>query len=1101
MRLRLLRARLPLLRQRRWASAAPESWGPWRRHKDSETGDYYYHNTVGGYVTWEEPDDIRLAREVDGLDGEEEPEAAAAAPAPEPESERESEPGPPDENGDSHRRLASPNRAVLNRLFRRQTMHAETSLIRQLHGATKERASNALLHRLKVSAVAHELERLRHDRAQLPIAAHKEEILRAVRTSPVVILQGETGCGKTTQVPQFLLDEMTAESRGGDAAIVCTQPRRVSAVSVAARVAEERGEQVGDTIGHAVRGSNSRSAGTRVLFCTTGVLLRTLASNPELPGVSHIIVDEVHERGMLTDFLLILLRGMVESASGGDTDFFGSEVPLPEGWHRATDPDGGSPYYYHEEHGTQWQRPTDSSRRRQTPKIIVMSATLDTGLLARYFGGAPVIAVPGRLYPVQPYHLEEIVRMIGYTLPLGSGNGWSPAQLEPGTMPAVEQTCAEIPVDEIDYPLVGMVVEHIHLNEPPGAVLVFLTGAAEIQRVADMLHVNENCNRTCVILQLHGSMTPEQQCRVFRPPPPGRRKIVLATNVAETSITVSDVVYVVDTGKLKERRWSPGNSLASLKEVQISMSNARQRAGRAGRVQSGKVYRLWPTRAGLAEYQTPEMVRSPLEDIVLQSTMLGVDRPVDFLQRAVQPPEAEGVGSAITSLQRLGAVLRSPDSSCVMTPLGFHLATLPCDARLAKMLLFACVFGLEEPMLTIAATTGARPIFATRHNSEVHKMAFGDERSDQLAVARAFRLWREKAGRPDEDEWVTKHGVTIRALNEVSSIRRQLSGQLRGVGWLTHRPGASGRDFGREGQEWHESELEVLRGIIAAGFYPNLARGERAQWRRRVYERVTVDSWDEVKMHPSSVNSNIVGVPSDHTALFVYAEKMETTQVWLRDSTLVSPAALLLFGPPELPPPAEVEEKGYVDLGQYRFEVDNYPLLYRLKGELEQVLLVRCMRPAAVPSAFEVDVLTEVREYLQETDHAKLLPPEPIPAAVSVGENWVLPPWLRQTPEVTPGTYQITHAGTRVTSHREGDSAVVGELPADRTVRVVEVGDKEDDGDDWLIRGRIADPPGWISIAANDFRWAVKVEGGADGQDPGPNGREPGPNGEGGSDG
>eukprot|EP00756_Hemistasia_phaeocysticola_P048148 Hpha_TRINITY_DN22588_c0_g1::TRINITY_DN22588_c0_g1_i1::g.185180::m.185180/K14442/DHX36, RHAU; ATP-dependent RNA helicase DHX36 len=1062
---------------------AAQFHGDWRRHKDPESDLYYYHNVRSEYTTWDEPDEWRVAKQVDNLldteeeGGEDEDEKVGRVMEEEKkpveegvEKGGEEEEEEPDAGLLVPRRIASPNRSLLNHLYRKNTRHDE-NLVKVLKGEKLREVNESLQRSLRRQNTAADMSGMRATREQLPMFKHRQQIVDAIRESPVVVLQGETGCGKTTQLPQYVLDELINEGRGGEASIICTQPRRVSAVSVATRVAEERGETPGDTVGYAIRGASRKSDRTRLMYCTTGVLLRILASSlnsPDLQDITHIVVDEVHERGILTDFLLILLRGLVEKS-------LAKEGMLPKGWHEATDHRSGSPYYYHDDGKVQWRRPPAAAERR-IPKIILMSATLDTGLLSNYFFGAPIIPVPGRLYPVEAFHLEEIVGRTGYDLPYGnSGRGWGMDHLAEGTPPHVARVCTEVAWDEIDYPLLGHVIEYIHTTQPPGAILVFLTGVAEIQRLVDQLYANERC-RNCHVLQLHGSLTPQNQYAVFRPAQGGRRKIVVATNVAETSITVPDVVYVVDTGRVKERRWSPNDSLASLKEVPISMANARQRQGRAGRVRQGQVYRLWPTRAGLAEYQTPEMMRSPLEDLVLQSSLLGVESPADFLRQAVQPPGEEGINAATANLETLGAVLSSPDSSIAMTPLGFHLATLPVDPRLGKMMLFACAFGVEAPMLTIAAATGSRPLFTTRAPQDVRER-FGVERSDQLATARAYRLYLERISNPDLEQWMEQHGIAERAMNELGSVRNHLEKQLQKVGWLRHKPGENVRGFHAiDGAEWHETDLEILRGIIAAGFFPNLARGERAQWKRKAYERVTVGAWEEVKMHPSSVNAKVAGVPTDHKALFVYAEKLDTSQVFLKDSTMVSPAALLLFGPPTLPSVEEYERDGFVRVTKdFKFEVDDYPRLKRLKDELDRVLLVRCMNPSAKPSAFEIKALGEVREFLQlDVDNARLLPPDPIPAAVGIADNWTLPPWLRHEAADKEGEYVVIHdsVGVYSTVSRE-DSAPTCNLPKDNVVTI-----REFQKHDSVLRGRISEPPGWISVYDEEdgHRWAKRRE-------------------------
>eukprot|EP01065_Artemidia_motanka_P026905 TRINITY_DN32142_c0_g1_i1.p1 TRINITY_DN32142_c0_g1~~TRINITY_DN32142_c0_g1_i1.p1 ORF type:complete len:829 (+),score=206.63 TRINITY_DN32142_c0_g1_i1:87-2573(+) len=796
-------------------------------------------------------------------------------------------------------KLASPNRTLLTRLAGLRHAGRGGGLLHPVPRPDRREAQEWLQQQHDWCGVAPETAALRQARAELPISAYRKQILDALDSSPVLVLQGETGCGKTTQVPQFILDEMIRQGKAADANIICTQPRRLSAVGVARRVSDERGEEsVGGTIGYAVRGEIWRSEHTRMLFCTTGVLLRHVASTPDLRGISHVIVDEVHERGMLTDFLLILLRELARRAEAG----------------------------------------------ADAPKIVLMSATLDAERFANYFGGCPVLTVPGRVHPVRELYLEDIVEKTGYQ---GSedrrGQAWEAADLSPNIPSEVLDACTRIGMHEIDYDLIEETILYLHETEGPGAFLVFLTGHSEIENMLSRLQESKDFSDFHLVA-LHGQQSPEQQCKVFEPPPAGMRKVVVATNVAETSITVNDVVAVVDCGKVKERRWSARNSLATLREVRISEANALQRQGRAGRVRPGVVVKLWGSAHKLQRHQEPEMLRSPLEDLVLQSCLLGVERPIDFLQEAMQPPPDSATRQALQSLEILGALIRSPDGSVVLTPLGAQLATIPVDPRLGKMLLLSCFLGIPETMLTVAARMGSRPAFYVPRNrqrevSYIHKMRFGDDRSDQLAVARAFRMWAEVVGTSEEKPFLEKHCVAPSAMRELFMLRRQLADHLVSAGWLPEDHCGS--------YDLADDEKELARGIIAAGLWPNVARGQRAYSTRKMYERITVgDDQEEVWMHPASVNANVAGTACEE-CVYVYSEKVETSRVFLRESTRVSATALLLFGPQELPAVSAVAEHGFVTLARQRIVISDYKSLHGLKEKLDTALMVRCMRPSA----------------------------------------------------------------------------------------------------------------------------------------------------------
>eukprot|EP00756_Hemistasia_phaeocysticola_P005500 Hpha_TRINITY_DN13357_c0_g2::TRINITY_DN13357_c0_g2_i1::g.95316::m.95316/K14442/DHX36, RHAU; ATP-dependent RNA helicase DHX36 len=829
-------------------------------------------------------------------------------------------------------RLASPNKSLLTRLTGLHGAHGRHGgLLVPTPQKDFQYSQKWMVEQLDWARHATEMRPIQQQRRELPISRYRAKILAALDESPVVVLQGDTGCGKTTQVPQFILENMIAQGDGPGANIICIQPRRVSAVSVARRVADEFGEEhLGDSIGYAVRGDIMRGQYTRMLFCTTGVLLRQITSDPDLRNVSHVIVDEVHERGMLTDFLLILLKQML---------------------HRA------------KESGN------------KVPKVVLMSATMDADRFSRYFGNCPILSVPGRMHPVESVHLEEVVSRTQYKPAMSPSYGWMDSDLSPDVSAAVRGVCNRIPTNVIDFTLVADSIIHIHRTQPHGGVLVFLPGKADLENLESRL-AKSDCSEELHVLTLHGQQTPEQQCQVFKPPPGGKRKVVVATNVAETSITIDDIVYVVDSGRVKERRWNASNSLATLQDTRISEANALQRQGRAGRTSPGVCYKLWPSRVTLERHQTPEMVRSPLAELVLQSCLLGVQHPVEFLEEAMQPPPHRAIEEAITTLVSIGAVIQSPDGSICLLPLGFQLATLPIDPRLGKMLLLSCCLGVQSTVLTVAARMGARPPFYVprdrqREASMIHKMSFGSSKSDQLAVVQAYREWVNVSGSKQEEKaFLEKFCVAPLAMKEIAALRRQLSHHLTHAGWIEDDP----LSFFDDVVELDKSKVEVVRGVIAAGLWPNVARGRKVVSSWKVYERVCVGAMqEEVWMHPSSVNANNNGVDVQDN-VYVFSEKVQSSRIFLRDTTQVSALSLLLFGPRSLPHPSDIKERGFVDLAKQRIAVADYGDIHEVKEDLETALLLRCMQPSR-PSAAADQTWHRVKNMLEDPRaYAALLP-------------------------------------------------------------------------------------------------------------------------------
>lgn len=452
----------------------------------------------------------------------------------------------------------------------------------------------------------------------------KSHILELIGGSQVVVISGETGCGKSTQVPQFLIDQYFAElSAHNDFAsckniqpvqIICTQPRRLTAIAIAERVANERCERVGNVIGYQIRLENKISNATRLTFCTTGLLLRRLQSDPMLDGISHIIVDEVHERSEESDFLLLILKELLA--------------------------------------------------KRPNLRVILMSATLNATIFSDYFRDTPVLDIPGRTFGVEQYFLEDILQRTRYALELDSrfsrhlskdeyqqleenledvliSNSCPPNKLKDERLSLVEmcarycdysrgvcRTLFQLDPMRINTELIETVLRHIigEATDWPqeGTILVFLPGLGEIQTVHEALCdssvFSPQANRF-VIVPLHSTLTNEEQALVFKKAPVGKRKIVLTTNIAETSITIDDCVFVIDCGQMKEKRFDSNKNMESLDLTWVSRANALQRKGRAGRVMPGICVHLY-TRHRFANHflaqPVPEIKRVPLDQLLLR---------------------------------------------------------------------------------------------------------------------------------------------------------------------------------------------------------------------------------------------------------------------------------------------------------------------------------------------------------------------------------------------------------------------------------------------------------------------------------------------------
>ncbi|XP_062091649.1 DExH-box ATP-dependent RNA helicase DExH3 [Humulus lupulus] len=701
-------------------------------------------------------------------------------------------------------------------------------------------------------------------RKSLPSFKEKDRLLQAIAQNQVIVISGETGCGKTTQLPQYVLESEIESGRGAFCSIICTQPRRISAMTVAERVSTERGEPLGETVGYKVRLEGMRGKNTHLLFCTSGILLRRLLSDRNLNGITHVFVDEIHERGMNEDFLLIVLKDL-----------------LP---------------------------------RRRDLRLVLMSATLNADLFSNFYEGAPTIHIPGFTYPVQAHFLEDVLEMTGYKLSsfnqvddYGQEKLWkTQKQLVPRKRknqittlvedalnkanfetysPRSRDSLASWVPDSIGFNLIEAVLCHICRKERPGAVLVFMTGWEDISCLRDQLKAHPllgDPNRV-LLLTCHGSMATSEQKLIFDKPPPNVRKVILATNMAEASITINDVVFVVDCGKAKETTYDALNNTPCLLPSWISQASARQRKGRAGRVQPGECYHLYPkcVYEAFAEYQLPELLRTPLNSLCLQIKSLQVASIGEFLSSALQPPEPLAVQNAIGFLKMIGAL----DENENLTPLGKFLSMLPVDPKLGKMLIMGAVFHCFDPVLTIVSGLSVRDPFLLPQDKKdlagTAKSRFSaKDYSDHMALVRAYEGWKDAEREGSAYEYCWRNFLSAQTLQAIHSLRKQFSFILRDAGLIDV-------DASNNNRLSHNQSL--VRAIICSGLFPGIAS---------VVHRETSMSFKtmgdgQVLLYANSVNARHQTIPYPW---LVFGEKVKVNTVFIRDSTGVSDSILILFG-------------------------------------------------------------------------------------------------------------------------------------------------------------------------------------------------------------
>lgn len=738
-------------------------------------------------------------------------------------------------------------------------------------------------------------QRMVQARKGLPAWRLQEDIVEAVTNSQVTIISGETGSGKSTQSVQFILDDMIKRNVGEAANIICTQPRRISALGLADRVADERCVKVGEEIGYAIRGESKQKAGvTKITFVTTGVLLRRLQTSGGKPqdvvdalaDVSHVVIDEVHERSLDTDFLMVLLR--------------------------------------------------DVLKVRKDLKLILMSATLDAAIFEKYFAATSTVSkieIQGRTHPVQDIYLDDVLRLTGFGGNIADDDEADEGGREP-SMGAALRTVGM----RINYDLIAQTVEAIdaQLGNEDGGILIFLPGVAEIDRTLKALQVLTHIHA----LPLHASLQPADQKRVFPPAPRGKRKVIAATNVAETSITIEDIVAVIDSGRVKESSFDPSSNMTKLAEVWASRAACKQRRGRAGRVRPGTCYKLYTRNAEqkqMAERPDPEILRVPLEQLCLSVLAMGVPDVPSFLGSALTPPSSLAVAGALRTLDRMGAL----DGPATLTALGRHLAMIPADLRCGKLLVYGALFGSLEASLTISAILTTRSPFLAplprREEAKEKRAAFAPPGSgDLLCDLRAFEAWSTmRATEPSffVRQWCQENFLSERTLFDIVTNRRQYLSSLQEIGFIpfSYNSNATNNNSGKpDPYNTSNSSLPLLRALIAASFSPQIARIEfpDTKYAASVSGAVALDpeartikyfreppslssattstqpnngrsgggvSNERVFPHPSSPLFANPAYPSA-TAFLAYFSTMSTSKLFIHSLTPLNAYTLLLFG-------------------------------------------------------------------------------------------------------------------------------------------------------------------------------------------------------------
>ncbi|KAG9102102.1 hypothetical protein FRC06_002318 [Ceratobasidium sp. 370] len=639
-------------------------------------------------------------------------------------------------------------------------------------------------------------------RKSLPIYTYREQLLEAIEAHQVLIVVAETGSGKTTQLPQYLHE--AGYTKGG-LKVGCTQPRRVAAMSVAARVAEEMGTKVGYEVGYSIRFEDCTSDKTVLKYMTDGMLLREFLTEPDLAGYSALIIDEAHERTLSTDILFALVK--------------------------------------------------DIARFRPELRLLISSATMDANKFSAYFDDAPIFYVPGRRYPVD----------IHYT-----------------------------PQPEANYLHAAITtVFQIHTTQPRGDILVFFTGQDEIDTAMENLQETARAlgNKVAelIVCPIYANLPSEMQAKIFEPTPEGARKVVLATNIAETSITIDGVVFVIDPGFVKQNSYNPRSGMASLVVVPCSRASANQRAGRAGRIGPGKAFRLytkWAYSNELEENTVPEIQRTNLGMVVLLLKSLGINNLIEF--EFMDPPPGETLMRALELLYALGAL----NDRGELTKLGRRMAEFPVDPMLSKTIIASEEYSCTDEVLSIISMLSeSSSLFYRPKDKKMHadkaRQNFVKTGGDHFTLLNIWEQWSETNY---SQQWCYENFVQFKSLSRVRDIRDQLAGLCDRVEVVIQ-------------SNPNSNDIVPIQKAITSGYFYNTARLQKSGDSYR-----TLKTNQTVYIHPSS--SLFQSQPPIKFAL--YYELVMTSKSYMRQVMDIKPAWLLEVAP-HFFKPADLEQLGGTD--------------------------------------------------------------------------------------------------------------------------------------------------------------------------------------------
>lgn len=742
--------------------------------------------------------------------------------------------------------------------------------------------------------------------SKLPIEAHRQQIVDAVKKHRVVIISGETGSGKTTQAPQYFLDDPEICPSGQT--VIVTQPRRIAAITNSERVCQERGlHEVGREVGYQIRFANRTTEETRLIYCTTAVVLRQMHGDPAMLKCSVLVVDEVHERDIHTEFLLTTIKQNI------------------------------------------------ANNKMPHLRLVLMTATFAEDSFVPFFRAMlspqqPIMKISGRCYPVKEWFLEDALAWTGNYM----GDMRKRRSMGTKIIDETRQRLADANpdgreydndvlmslclnndknVDEFKQILICNIISLIDSaakeagDESRGAVLVFLPGWRDIMNIGVKLRSSEATEtgdsgmRKYNIVPLHGQLSPEEQHLCFDPPPPDRRKIILSTDISETSVTIDDVVYVINAGITKDKIFDVNLNTGILESQLNTQTSATQRKGRAGRTSEGVCIHLFSKYmvSTLREFPDPAILSTSLEEVVLQQMCLDLGQPHDFLSQTISVPPIERIDNAVDTLIQLNAISMASGVP-VLTSLGDWLGSIPQHPCTSVMMTYAAIFGVLQPATILSAFLGAKWPFSIidRPRAGCGKVGLGKKaQSDHVAVVTAFLDYKKiLAGTFDPEE---KHLAQIRAdeyleMHTLSKEQMSMADQhVKSFLTFMAQHGYTCPDISYKTLclgNWppdvslDETRLILFKAALCGGYQPNFSLIKSG--------RYLLDNEEEVVVSNNSCNKAYRTL-HDVTEFVMWTDMMAFGKVSMNDTTIVSAAYVVLFS-------RNLELLPDYDVGWFRFD-------------------------------------------------------------------------------------------------------------------------------------------------------------------------------------